>query len=232
MLSVIAKVAEMGYAGVEFAGFHGHSPSSLRQALDESGIKCPSTHTPLDAFSEANFSATVDAHLALGATYAIIPWIPEAMRNSPEACADTASKMTELSGRLAEHGLRTGFHAHEGDMRPLADGSTAWNLLAKGTPESFVMQYDTANGMEGGADPVQPILDLPGRSALVHLKEFKRGGHAIIGEGEVPWPRVFDACETVGRTEWYVVEHENDPRMTSMEAVELCFQALQRMGKA
>jgi sugar phosphate isomerase/epimerase len=229
---VIAKVAEIGYTGVEFAGLHGNDPKEIRNALDEAGLECSGTHTPIDAFSDERISETVHIHKTLGTEYAIIPWIPENMRNTVEATLETAKKLTDLTRKLAEHGLRTGFHAHAGDMIALASGQTPWSLLALNTPKEFVMQYDTSNGMSGGADPVQPILDFPGRSTLVHLKEYKTGGHALIGEGEVPWKRVFEACESVGGTEWYVVEHEDDPRMSSMEAIAGSFKALVALGKA
>jgi sugar phosphate isomerase/epimerase len=231
LLGVIGKVAEMGYAGVEFAGLHGNSPLAIRKALDAAGIKCSGTHTPVTAFEDDKLSETIEIHQTLGTEYAIIPWIPENMRNSVESALETAKKMTELTHKLGEVGLSTGFHAHDADMKPLASGETPWSILASNTPSEFVMQYDTANGMSGGADPVQPILDFPGRSVLVHLKEFVEGGHAIIGSGEVPWARVFEACETVGGTKWYVVEHEDDPRMPSMEAIQKCLEALRNMGK-
>ncbi len=229
---VISKVAEIGYSGVEFAGLHGNDPREIRKALDESGLECSGTHTAIDAFSDERLLETVDTHHILGTGYAIVPWIPEHMRDTVEATLETAKKLTELTHKLAEHGLKTGFHAHAGDMIPLPSGQTPWGILAANTPDSFVMQYDTANGLSGGADPVQPILDFPGRSVLVHLKEFKTGGHALIGEGEVPWQRVFEACESVGGTKWYVVEHEDDPRMTSLEAIAGDFKALVAFGKA
>jgi sugar phosphate isomerase/epimerase len=232
LLGTISKVAEIGYTGVEFAGLHGNDPKAVRKALDDAGLECSGTHTSIDAFSDDKLLETVEIHKILGTEYAIVPWIPESMRNSVEATLETAKRLTELTHKLAEHGLKTGFHAHAGDMIALPSGETPWNLLASNTPDSFVMQYDTANGLGGGADPVQPILDFPGRSVLVHLKEWKKDGHALISEGEVPWLRVFEACESVGGTKWYVVEHEDDPRMTSMEAIEGDFKALVKLGKA
>lgn len=232
LTGVIAKVAEIGYTGVEFAGLHGNDPAKVRKALDDAGLECSGTHTPIEAFSDDRISETIEDHQTLGTEFAIIPWIPENLRNSEAAALETAKKFSELTQKLAQHGLRTGFHAHDGDMLKLPNGKTVWQIIAENTPQEFVMQYDTSNGMSGGADPVQPILDLPGRSILVHLKEHLTGGHATIGEGEVPWQRVFEACESVGGTVWYVVEHEDDPRMSSMEAITADFKALQRLGRA
>lgn len=233
LLGVIGKVAAMGYDGVEFAGYHGHSAEEIRKALDANGIKAEGTHSGLDTLADSQFQATVDLHKTLGCEYVIVPWMPDSARNTPEAAAETAKRLTELTERLREHGLRLGFHAHEGDMRPLSDGRNAWDHLAAGTPEDFILQYDTANGMHGGADPVQPILDHPGRNVSVHLKEFSPSHpEAAVGDGDIPWARVFEACETVGGTKWYVVEHEYEGEGADpLAAVERCLKNLRAMGK-
>ncbi len=231
LFGVLRQVAEMGYDGVEFAGYYGHSPSEIRKALDDLGLKAEGTHTPIADFEEDRLAATVETHRTLGCTFAIVPWIPEEMRNSEESCLATAARMTEIAHRLEGEGLRTGFHAHEGDMRPLAGGSSAWDLLAANTPSSFIMQYDTANGMAGGADPVKPILDWPSRSVSVHLKGYANGHGALVGEPDIPWEAVFKACETVGGAQWYVVEHEEAGPLTPIESVRQCRVNLKRLGR-
>lgn len=227
LFGVLRRVSEMGYDGVEFAGYYGHAAADIRKALDDLGLKAEGTHTGINEFSDENIGKTIDIHHTLGAKFAIVPWLPADARNTVDACKATADQLTKITERLRGEGLRTGFHAHEGDMHPIGDGPSAWYLLAQGTPSDFIMQYDTANGMSGGADPVQPILDLPGRNASLHLKEAE---DKIIGEGPIPWSRVFEAAENGGGVEWYVVEHEA-AGVPAMEAVEACIKALRGMGK-
>ena len=162
----------------------------------------------------------------------MVPWLPEATRATPEACKETAGKLNAIAEKLKAHGMRTGFHCHHCDMSPLEGGKSAWDLLGENTLPEFIMQYDTANGMAGGADPVQPILDFPGRGITVHLKEWSgEHGAKVIGKGLVPWEKVFEACETVAGTEWYVVEHESYEGMTPLEAVSSCLTNLRKLGK-
>jgi len=231
-LDVIERVGKMGYDGVEFAGYHGLSAHDLRKALDDNGLKCAGTHIGLNVLEGDDLEATIEFHRVLGCSNLIVPWLPESMRDSEESCRATSIRLDEVGHRLRGHGMRTGFHCHEGDMRPLGEGKSAWDLIAGATDKSFIMQYDTANGMSGGADPVQPILNWPGRGVTVHLKEWSgEHGAKVIGEGMVPWDRVFQACETVGGTEWYIVEHESYEGMTPLEAVEKCLKNLRAMGK-
>jgi sugar phosphate isomerase/epimerase len=230
LLGVIRQVADMGYDGVEFAGYHGHDPVEIKKVLDECGLKAAGTHTGMRELTD-NFDATVALHKTLECKFAIIPGIPESMRNTEEACLETSKTLTEITERLRPHGIQTGFHAHAGDMAPLDKGRSAWDIFAANTPDDFVLQYDTANGMAGGADPVKPISDWPGRNRSVHLKEWAGNHGAVLGEGEVPWQRVFEAAESVGGAEWYVVEYEEESEMSPLDAVRQCVANLRAMGK-
>lgn len=226
---VLEQVAQMGYAGVEFAGYHGKSAEEIKKVLDDNGLVCEGTHTGYQAFADDQLEATVELHKTLGTTFAIIPGIPESMRNTPEEALKTAAWMTELVAKLEPYGLRTGFHAHAGDMKILEGGKSAWQIFAENTPDAFIMQYDTANGLMGGADPVQPIRDLPGRNASLHLKGWEGDHPALVGEGPIDWNAVFDAAENGGGVQWYVVEHEEETG--SIEAVTKCLQNLRALGK-
>ncbi len=232
LLGTIAKVAKMGYAGVEFAGFFDHSAADVRKCLDDNGLVCPSTHTGLAALTDETLEATAEYHLAIGATWVIVPWLPNEMHDTVDACLKSSEMLTGLVEKLGKFGLKTGFHAHGQDMVPINGGECGYDIIAANTPKEFAMQYDTANGMGGGADPVEPILKWPGRGPSIHLKEWSgEHGAKVIGEGLVPWQKVFEACETVAGTQWYVVEHESYEGMTPIEAVEKCLQNLRAMGK-
>jgi sugar phosphate isomerase/epimerase len=232
LAGTIEAVALMGYAGVEFAGFHGQSAAYVRRALDATGLSVAGAHTGLALLDDDHFEQSLDDLLEIGCSNVIVPGIPEERRNTPDACLDTARWFSELTDRLGERGFRAGYHCHFGDMVPLANGQTAWYMIAGNTPSDFILQYDTANGMSAGADPVRPILDFPGRATTVHLKEWAgRHGAALIGEGTVPWDQVFHACETVGGTQWYVVEHEDEAMMPPLEAVAGCLANLRTLGK-
>jgi len=232
LAKTLAQVARMGYEGVEFAGYHGHSAAAVRKCLDDHGLRCAGAHTPFDALQDDKIEETIEFHRIVGCDNLVVPWLPPETRATLDACKQTADKLNAISAKLTPHGMRTGFHAHAGDMAPIDGSKSAWDLLGEFTVAGFIMQYDTANGMAGGADPVQPILDWPKRGRTVHLKEWSgENGAKIIGEGMVPWVDVFDACETVAGTEWYIVEHEKYDNMTPLEAVEVCLHNLRAMGK-
>ena len=228
LMDTLARVAEMGYAAVEFAGLHGHDPEAVRRRMDEVGLTCSGTHTMMDAFAEENLAATVDLHRTLGTDLALIPWVPEDSRNSAEAALATAAEFTRIQSALHAHGLRTGFHVHDADVKPLAGGQSAWDIFAANTPEAFVMQWDTANACHAGADPVEGIRKLGARCRALHLKEYPFDGR-VIGEGQVPWTEVRTAAAAAG-VETYVVEQEQYGDRTPLECCRLCLVQLREWG--
>ncbi|MFO7732322.1 MAG: twin-arginine translocation signal domain-containing protein, partial [Candidatus Aminicenantes bacterium] len=72
---VIEAIAELGYDGVEFAGYYGWEakPKELRKLLDDNGLKCCGTHTGLNTITGDALGATAELHAVLGNAYLIVP---------------------------------------------------------------------------------------------------------------------------------------------------------------
>jgi sugar phosphate isomerase/epimerase len=121
-----------------------------------------------------------------------------------------------------------GYHAHAHDFEKL-EGVSAWDLFFGNTTQDVIMQLDTSNCLEGGADPVAVLERYPGRELTIHIKANGGGPEAVIGQDKVDWTAVFKFCETKGKTRWYILEHESskDP----LDAVRRSYAALKAMGK-
>ncbi len=232
--ATLAGVSKMGYAGVEFAGYHNFSARELRKMLDDNGLKCCGTHIGLDNLLGEALPATIEFNLELGNPYLIVPWIPVERRASRAAWLDTARLFDEISTALSPHGLRTGYHNHSEEFA-LLEGEvgfeTGFDLFFGYTRREVIMQLDIGNALHGGADPMACLKRYPGRGATIHLKEYAAQDElALLGEGDVPWSEVFTFCEASGGVEWYIVEQESY-RVPPMEAIGLCLEALRKMGK-
>src|SRR3954466_7968557 len=70
--ATLAWVREIGFSGVEFAGYYGRSASELRSLLEGNGLRCCGAHTPLSEFTAASFSKTIDFQHAIGNTCVIV----------------------------------------------------------------------------------------------------------------------------------------------------------------
>ena len=232
LFGVLEQVKEMGYDGVEFAGYYGNEATAIAEALQRIGLKVAGAHVPLGSFDDDKFEETLKFHETIACKNLVVPWIPEHMHNSVESAKEASELFTRLADKLRPRGFRTGFHVHGGDVKPLEGGTNAWYVIAENTPEDFILQWDTHNGVSGGADAVQPIRDFPGRGITTHLKKWSGpDGGEPIGQGEIPWSDVFEACESGAGTEWYVVEHESYSGMSPLDAVRACREGLRKLGK-
>jgi len=221
----IAAVAEMGYEGVEFAGYYDHTARDLRKILDDNGLRCCGTHTAMDTLSDENLEATIEFNQILGNRFLIVPYLAA---DSRDAWLRYAERFNVLADKVKPHGMWVGYHSHAGDFNAL-DGQMPWDLLFGNTRSDVVMQIDTGNTMDGGGDPVAFLNRYPGRALTVHLKEHSATNkRAILGEGDVEWHEVFTLCETTGRTQWYIIEEEKDA-YPPLKAVEMCLQNYRRL---
>lgn len=223
----LAAVGKMGYQGVEFAGYYGleKNPKELRKILDDAGLKCCGTHTGLGTLEGDNLKKTVELHQALGNKFLIVPSMSAKTANG---WLELAKKFNEISAKAREQGMYIGYHAHAHDLKPI-EGKTPWELFFDNTNVDVCHQMDTGNCLSGGGDPVAMIKKYAKRTRTIHLKAHGGAGDAPIGEDKVDWKGVFEACETVGGTEWYIVEHESGKN--PMESIKACIDNLHKMGK-
>jgi len=223
----IEAVGKMGYQGVEFAGYHGwdKKPQELRKLLDDSGLKCCGTHTALNTLTGDNLKKTIELHKILGNTFLICPNISA---HSAEAWKKVAAQFNDIADRAKEDGMFVGYHSHASDFEKF-DGKTAWEIFFDNTKKEVIHQLDVGNTLDGGGDPLTLIRKYPGRTRTTHLKEHGGGRDTPIGEGKVDFKALFEAYESVGGVEWYVVEHETsrDP----MKVAKQCLDNLHAMGK-
>jgi len=222
----LAAVAKIGYRGVEFAGYHGHSAKELRKLLDDNRLVACGTHTPYESVLGDKLKDTVEFNRTIGNQFLIVPWMNET--TSKQEWLKRAKLYNDIAGQVKADGLWVGYHAHAHDFKQI-EGVSAWDLFFGNTKPEVVMQLDTGNCCAGGADPVAVLKQYPGRARTIHLKAHGGGPETVIGEDKVDWKAVFAFCEKKGKTQWYIVEHETgkDP----LDAVKRNFEALKKLGK-
>ena len=71
--NTLREVKKAGYAGVEFAGYHGHSATEVRDLLNELDLAVAASHVPYEKLVD-DFDATVAFEKAIGNTRIVIPY--------------------------------------------------------------------------------------------------------------------------------------------------------------
>jgi sugar phosphate isomerase/epimerase len=224
---VIEAIGKMGYEGVEFAGYcrWDRKPHELRKLLDDNGLKCCGTHTGLDTLEGDNLKKTIELHQILGNKFLICPNLSADSTDSWKAMADRFNK---ISANAKEAGMFVGYHSHAQDFKKY-DGKTGWEIFFDNTVPDVIHQLDVGNTLDGGGDPIALIKKYAGRTKSTHLKEHGGAPDAPIGEGKVDWIPLLDTYESVGGTEWYIVEHETSSH--PLITIRQCLENLHKMGR-
>jgi sugar phosphate isomerase/epimerase len=231
----VTAVAKMGYEVVEFySPYMQWTPEyakEVRKLLDDLGIKCPSTHNGGNSIVGDGMKKAIELNQIIGSKAIILA--------SPGKVVDVEG-WKALAGRLAAAaetlkplGMETGFHNHQLEWRPLPDGQRPMDILAANTPKDVVLQLDAGTAVEVSADPVAWIKANPGRIKSIHLKDWGAGegrGYAVaFGEGDVPWKGIFEAAESVGGIEYYLIEQEHAGPDGALAMAQRCLDNYKKM---
>jgi len=142
---------------------------------------------------------------------------------------DTAKLFTDLAEKVKPEGMHVGYHSHADDFKK-TDGETCWDAFFSNAGPDVVMQLDVGNCLDGGGDPYAILKKFPGRTLTIHIKEHGGKEGAPLGEGTVRWGELFNLCETIGGTQWYIVEQEAYAG-APLDSVAQCLKNLRKMGK-
>nr|MBQ4318914.1 sugar phosphate isomerase/epimerase [Clostridia bacterium] len=230
----LEAVRGFGYTAVEFASNPEQMDAKrIVAALNYSDLVCPSWHCPYALLTgdDDTLKRTAEFMCEVGCKYPVMPGIPHEWLESDEAVKVTAEKMNALIEKLRPYGIRTGYHNHNWEFEKLASGKTKWSALREATVPEFLMQLDTGNALNGGADVNAELFAAEGRSNVVHLKPFslEKKYDTQIGnpEDSIDYKSILEFCKTKGNTEYYIIEYESTALYSSdMEGVRWALLAL------
>lgn len=236
LMGTVRAVAKMGYEVVEF-----YSPyyswttdyaKEVRKLLDDLGIRCLSTHNSAANLTPEGLPKAIELNQIIGSRTIVMASPPRI--TGLDGWKGLADQLSKASATLQPLGMSAGYHNHATEW-PLVDGQRPIDVLASGTPRNFVMQLDVGTCVAAGADPVAFIKANPGRVASVHCKDWAPGTmqeeksyRVLFGEGTSPWKQIFDAAESVGGVQYYLLEQEGS-RYPELETAERCLATYKTM---
>ncbi len=212
----IAKVAEIGYTGIEAAGyadgkFYGLEPKEFKAEIENVGMEVLSSHAgrPLaENVAQTNWEEVwkwwdeaIAAHKDAGMKYLVVPWIP-----TPKTLADLKSYcdyFNQIGEKCNAAGLRFGYHNHNFEFIEI-EGQTMYDYMLNNTdPSKVFFQMDVYWTVRGGKSPVEYFKKYPGRFELLHIKDEKELGQS----GMVGFDAIFNNIDKAG-AKYIIVEVE------------------------
>ncbi len=242
----IAKVAQIGYKEVEFAGYYDRSPQAVRAILEKDGLTSPSTHVGYDIV-EKKWSEALDAAHTIGHTFVVCPWIDAKQRKTPDGWKRAAELFNHAGEAAQKAGIQFAYHNHAFEFEPseALGGKLPYDfLLAETDPNLVKMEMDLCWITVGGQDPVKYFDRYPGRFPLVHVKDWttkgpggndyggatgasKKPGHMTdVGQGEIDFKRIFAQSGKAGIQHYFV---ENDEPKSAFEDIKISYDYLAKL---
>lgn len=229
----VRAVAGMGYQCVEFYApyfdWTETQAKEMRKLLDDLGIRCYSTHNDSSCFAPDKISHARDLNNILGCKYVVMASSHE--KPGAEGWKAVADTLNTAAEKLEPSGLKPGYHNHQAEFTP-ENGVRPIEILAKNTNPSVMLQLDVGTCIEAGSDPVSWIRSNPGRIRSLHLKDWSpepgKGYTVLFGEGVAKWKGIFEAAESVGGVEYYLIEQEGS-RFSELDTAKKCLATFRSM---
>lgn len=201
----IETIAQMGYKGVEFAGYAGLKPAEMARLLKDNGLEAYGTHFGQLPKTDAELDAEIEMNLAVGNKYLVCPWHDMKTRDDALRLAEIMNQTVE---KLSKAGMRLGYHNHAHEFA-VDGGETLMDTLLKNTDEAIFAEFDVFWVAYAGYDPVEYIRKYAGRQPLMHLKELAadRKANVELGTGVLDFAAIIQAGQAAG-TEHFIIEQE------------------------
>ena len=162
----LREVADMGYKYIEFAGFYDNKAEDVKKWLDEFGLICSGTHTGGEQLSPENIDKVIEYHKIISCDNLIVPgcdW------STKEKCDYVIDALNLASKKLAENGIRLGYHNHSKEFHPTKDGIIFEDEVLKRT--DVEIEIDTFWAFNAGVDVIEYLENHKDRISVIHLKD-------------------------------------------------------------
>lgn len=225
----LKKISEIGFDGVEFAGYGGLSSLELKALLVSLGLKACGSHVALSELTN-NIDAVIKYSLEIGNKYVICPY---ADVNSKQDVLDLAAKLNVIGQKCKDNGLICGYHNHAHEFKEF-DGEYALDLLYSKTDAELVKaEIDTYWVEYAGVNVIDFLKKHSGRCPLIHIKDMQIIGDKTesteVGNGIMNISSIIVEAEKQGAA-WLIIEQEYFTRPT-LESVEIGYNNLKKLVK-
>ncbi len=227
-----------GIRYAELAGTYNLKPEQLTKLLADRGIKAVSGHFPYKRFKEDPEAVAAEAK-ALGLEYAGCAWADHKAPLDEKQARDIIAVFNRAGAVMAKHGLKFFYHNHGFEFHRLGNETLMDLIIRETDPKLVSFQMDVLWTVFPGQDPVALLAKYPGRWALMHLKDLKKGvptgslvgktdvtNDVVLGTGQMNWPAILATAKKAG-VKYYFIEDESP---TAPEQIPQSLRFLERVS--
>ncbi|MDD6275872.1 MAG: sugar phosphate isomerase/epimerase [Clostridia bacterium] len=200
-LKILEKVKELGFDGVEFAGYGGAEPEKIKAKLDELGLTAVGTHGSMEDYREDKIEQSIALAKTLGMKCMGVGGAPHSTKEEVDELKKVFARANEIGEK---HGIKFYYHNHTEEFENSFDGKLCMDCISEGA----YLELDTYWSFFAGADNYKYITEHPDKLILLHIKDGLNGKPKALGEGDNDLLSVFKAAKENG-IEWLILENDD-----------------------
>lgn len=226
------KIREIGYTAVQVSAIGPIPPAEVKRIVDDNGLTICNTHIGFPRL-QTDLDAVIEEHRLWECKHVAVGSMPNEYREGGEdAYRRFAEEASEIGRKLHEAGLTFSYHNHSFEFVRFGNRTGLDLIYDESDPRYLQAEIDTYWVQHGGGDPALWIRKMTNRMPVVHLKDMvivdRQQAMAEVGEGNLNWPAILDACRE-GGVEWYAVEQDITPG-DPFESLAISYRNLVAMG--
>jgi len=206
---LLRRIREIGYEGVEFAGYRKQSASALKALGQALNLRLVSSHIGFETL-RGDREAALQTARELGLEYVVCPATPESWRKTREDYLRLADWFNTVGNDCRQQGLKFGYHNHRAEFDDF-DGSRGLDILLGHTDPALVqMELDVFWVEKAGYRAIDYLEKYAGRCDLIHIKDMTRDNRetfAEVGQGTLDIPNLVKTARASG-VQWLIVEQD------------------------
>ncbi|XAS72776.1 sugar phosphate isomerase/epimerase [Micrococcaceae bacterium Sec5.1] len=260
----LRKVSAIGYNAVEISQIPmtAENVGELDRSRTELGMDIAALSVniegrkgmPVESLAD-DFDKIVDDAKRLDTSLLRIGMLPFGAMKSLDSVVEFAKQANGYAERLQEQGISLYYHNHHIEFAKF-DGKYMLDIIAENSP-AMGMEIDVHWVQRGGLDPVRTLQKYAGKTAMVHLKDYRIGQmpessfgllekgdfpgfmaefrnvvqFAEVGEGNLDFPSIIPAAMAAG-ARYLLVEQDELYGRTVWDALQTSYDNLVAMGHA
>lgn len=214
---VLKKVRNLGYNGVEFAGFSGLSAKEIREYMSSIGLEIVASHHSIDELSEKKDEILAYA-AAIGCQNVVCSY---SNTSTMEEVSNLIQVLKDTMAAAEPYGITISYHNHSHEFLKLENGVIPMDEIKK----LCKLEVDSYWVFHANLNPVEYLLHNKNLIQLIHVKDGDLNGNPYsLGTGKNDIKTIINTVKSIGM-EWIIVENDN-PIPNGLSDAERSYQYL------
>lgn len=211
----VEMCSPVGYADNGFGGLVKYKGAELRKILNDSGVKCESSHFGIKELRDNLAGRIAWAH-DLGLTQMLVPSLDGPKNPTMDDVKRAADEYNKMGEQAAKANITQGLHNETFEISTV-DGKRTYDILLGLLDPRYVKFQFQVSEIQHGYDAAEYFTKYPGRFISMHVQGWSNKTKKIVavGQDSLDWKKIFSTAKTAGIKN-YFVEMELDQMKASV----------------